>query len=350
MGDSVKQRFGRTKQPGSIVLALVVVSLLATSMGVMASASTARAKAPKIARAGLDFTLAATYTPQFAPWYYGRAKGYFLKEGINLTIEPATGSAQAMQSIGLGQYTCGVVDTGTASEYISAGLAAKVVALVSPVDDFGIISLKSSGITSPKQLIGKTIAMAPTSAAAQIYPAFLKAQHIASSEVTVQSVSLSAVVSLVAAGRVVAMGGNGYSQGVTLQEQTGKAFSILQYAKYGVPLTGNGIVCRDSFIKQNPRAVRHFLLAMIQSYDAAKKNPSAAAAAGAAANPAVSTTLAKETVELKAALNTIKPAVPGKPLGWSTKTMWAKSLKIMHEYLGVARTNPAIYFTNSYLP
>jgi len=105
MGDSVKHRVGQTRQPRSVVLALTVVSLFVTSIGVTASASTARTKVPKIARAGLDFTLAATYTPQFAPWYYGRAKGYFLKEGINLTIEPATGSAQAMQSIGLGQYT-----------------------------------------------------------------------------------------------------------------------------------------------------------------------------------------------------------------------------------------------------
>ena len=61
------------------------------------------------------------------PFYYGKDKGYFAEEGIDLTINEGRGSVAAAQAIAAGSDTFGMADAGTLMLTASKGADIKAV-------------------------------------------------------------------------------------------------------------------------------------------------------------------------------------------------------------------------------
>ena len=98
-----------------------------------------------------------------APIYLGDAQGFFEEEGLDLTIETATGGAAIVPAVVSGDYQFGFSNTLSLMVAAGQGLDIKMVssAVATTGDttkDMGAVITKAdSGITSPADLAGKRV-------------------------------------------------------------------------------------------------------------------------------------------------------------------------------------------------
>ncbi|WP_433299634.1 ABC transporter substrate-binding protein [Actinoplanes sp. CA-030573] len=98
-----------------------------------------------------------------APIYLGKAKGFFSKQNIDLTLEQAQGGAAIVPAVVSGQYQFGFSNVVSLMLAGSKNVPIKMVAngnnaTADPKKDFGGLVVKDPSITRPKDLEGKTVA------------------------------------------------------------------------------------------------------------------------------------------------------------------------------------------------
>src|SRR5438093_11011492 len=105
------------------------------------------------------------------PFYYGKEKGYYAAEGIDLTINEGRGSANTVQVVAAGSDTFGLADSSSVILTASKGADIKSVMSLLNTTGFAVISLASAGIRSPKDLEGKRLAVSPGDPLGQLFQA-----------------------------------------------------------------------------------------------------------------------------------------------------------------------------------
>ncbi|GIF24868.1 NitT/TauT family transport system substrate-binding protein [Actinoplanes tereljensis] len=98
-----------------------------------------------------------------APIYLGKAKGFFTKQNIDLTLEQAQGGAAIVPAVVSGQYQFGFSNVVSLMLGQSKNVPIKAVAngnnaTADPAKDFSGLVVKDPAITRPKDLEGKTVA------------------------------------------------------------------------------------------------------------------------------------------------------------------------------------------------
>jgi len=72
-------------------------------------------------------------------------------------VDRGYGSGETCKRVALGQYDYGLADFATMVKLADDGLPLLCVGMVAHVSQLGILSLKESNITKPKDLEGKTL-------------------------------------------------------------------------------------------------------------------------------------------------------------------------------------------------
>ncbi|MBC7802569.1 MAG: ABC transporter substrate-binding protein, partial [Candidatus Parcubacteria bacterium] len=120
-----------------------------------------------------------------APYFVAIDKGYYKAEGLDVTVDPGSGSVEGINRVASGAYEMGFADINSLVKYRDnqRNLPVKAVMMVYDTPAFSIVALKKSGIKVPKDLEGKILgAPAPDGAYAQ-WPIFVKANNIDASKV-----------------------------------------------------------------------------------------------------------------------------------------------------------------------
>src|SRR4029079_17592215 len=107
-----------------------------------------------------------------APVYLAMKKGYFKEEGIELTVLRGSGWADSAKKIDLGQADVGISDAPTVLTAISKGANLKMVAVVFDKAGNNVFFRKTAAIKTPKDLVGKKIAVPPADSHRVLWPAF----------------------------------------------------------------------------------------------------------------------------------------------------------------------------------
>ena len=95
------------------------------------------------------------------PFYYGKEKGYYAAEGIDLTINEGRGSANTVQVVSAGSDTFGLADSSSVILTASKGADIKSVMSLLNTTGYSVVSLAEANIKSPKDLEGKKVAVTP---------------------------------------------------------------------------------------------------------------------------------------------------------------------------------------------
>ena len=104
------------------------------------------------------------------PFYYGKEKGYYAAEGIDLTINEGRGSANTVQVVAAGSDTFGLADSSSviADRRRRAPRSSRVMSLLNSTG-FSVVSLADAGIKTPKDLEGKRLAVSPGDPLGQLF-------------------------------------------------------------------------------------------------------------------------------------------------------------------------------------
>ena len=231
---------------------------------------------PAVAQEKMQLQLNWFHLADHSPIYMAMKKGYYKEENIELTVLRGSGSADSAKKIDLGQADVGISDAPTVLTAISKGANLKMVAVVFDKAGNNVFFRKSAAIKTPKDLVGKKIAVPPADSHRVLWPAFAALNGIDPNSVTLVNVKPEGKQAIVAAGEV-----DGsfdlYTSYAIWEKVLGKGdVGNLLWADFGLPIYGHTYFVNNETIKKNPKLIEKFLRATHKGWRDAKANPKAA--------------------------------------------------------------------------
>jgi NitT/TauT family transport system substrate-binding protein len=230
---------------------------------------------PALAQDKMQLQLNWFHLADHSPIYLAMKKGYYKEEGIDLTVLRGSGSADSAKKVDLGQADVGISDAPTVLTAISKGANLKMVAVVYDKAGNNVFFRKSANIKTPKDLVGKKIAVPPADSHRVLWPAFAAINGIDPASVTLVNVKPEGKQAIVAAGEV-----DGsfdlYTSYAIWDKVLGKGeVGNLLWADFGLPIYGHTYFVNNDLIQKNPKLIERFLRATHKGWRDAKADPAA---------------------------------------------------------------------------
>ncbi|HLF49840.1 MAG TPA: ABC transporter substrate-binding protein [Methylomirabilota bacterium] len=137
--------------------------------GLALPVSRASAQAQKVSLR-LDFLPSGEY----CGYYAAKEAGHWAKRGLDVEIRAGTGSLESCKLVALGREDFAISDASTMIKSRLEGMPLKMVGTHLARHPVSLFAKTSKGIKSPKDLAGKSVAMAPVGAPRSLLPPFLK--------------------------------------------------------------------------------------------------------------------------------------------------------------------------------
>ncbi|WP_216326372.1 ABC transporter substrate-binding protein [Deinococcus aestuarii] len=325
--------------------ALPTCTILTLCLGPLASAQTTNVK----------FTLDWAFEGPSAPYLLAVDRGYFARQGLNVTVDRGFGSGDAINKIAGGAYDLGFGDINAMMEFNARNPGQKLVAvyMVYNAPPHSITVLKSSGIKTPKDLEGKTIAAPVGDASRRLFSAFAEANGIDESKVKWTSVDGALREPMLARGQADAISGFTFTSLLNLRQIGVGAdqVTVFPYAASVRGLYGNAIITRADYAQKNPAVVRSFLAAVNQGLQDAIKDPAAGVAAVQKRNGLANVALETERLKLALGGNVVTGDVRALGLGNVRPDRLKASILTVKKAFDLPVTlSPTSVFNASYLP
>jgi NitT/TauT family transport system substrate-binding protein len=283
------------------------------------------------------------------------AKGYFKDAKLDVTVDAGNGSGGAVTRVASGAYDIGFADLAALMEFHANNPDApnKPVAIMMVYNDTpaSVMALKKSGIKTPADLNGKKLGAPVFDAGRRAFPIFSKANNVSG----VQWIAMDPPLreTMLVRGDVDAITGFTFTSLLNLEARGVKAEDVvvLPYPDYGVKLYGNAIIATPKILKENPAAVKAFLVAFSKGVKDVIANPAAAIQDVKARDGIVNVEL--ETRRLKLAIDTVINSANARAEGFGQVNGPRLSLmasQVSDAFNTKSRVNPDTVWNGSFLP
>jgi NitT/TauT family transport system substrate-binding protein len=231
---------------------------LAVSVGFF-SASLAAADKPKETPVTirLDFIVGGNHAPWFVAW----EKGFYGKRGLNVTIQPGTGSADTIRAVASGGADVGFANVSTAIVGRSRGAPIVSVAQLGYIATT-ILWREESDIKTLKDLQGRSWAISPGQAQWYLMPALAKinAMDFASIKIQETAPPLQPPALLAKKADFITMfrASNDEVAEMAAAKQ-GIRLKRIHMREAGLDIYGSVLVVREEDIKRRPEMIRAYV-------------------------------------------------------------------------------------------
>jgi NitT/TauT family transport system substrate-binding protein len=228
-------------------------------------------------------TLVLNWVPSgdHAPLYYAIQQGWYRDAGVDVRLEVARGSGASASRVGAGA-EMGISDLG--SVMVAKGAAADLVAVMNIFANSpqGFYWLKSSGIKSPKDFVGRKLGNPPGDAARVMWPAIAKRMGVDAKGVNWVNINPAAKPAALLSKQV-----DGttffYNYHYIMEREIGADLGFASWRSLGLNLYGNSLIANGKFLKEKPNAVRAVVQVSQRAYLHCIKTPDPCIAAMTAA-------------------------------------------------------------------
>jgi NitT/TauT family transport system substrate-binding protein len=217
----------------------------------------------------VSFRLNYTASGLHSPFYMALEKGYYEEAGLDVTIGEGTGSGTTAKLVGTGSDDLGLVDSASVGSAVAGGIPIKVVCPVYAVNGYGIISLASTGIESPKDLEGKKVGIATGDGPSNLFAAVAAANDVDLDKINFVSMDSNSKITALIKGQVDAILGGADNEAITIKNM-GNEVNVLRYSEYGAATVGLSVIASDNFIQNNPEVVKSFISATMKAWNEAR--------------------------------------------------------------------------------
>ena len=228
------------------------------------------------AQTNVRFTHEWRFEGHVAPFLVPLDKGYYAKEGLNVTVDPGTGSPDVINRVATKAYDLGLADINSLARYRDnpANSQLKAVMMVYDSAPFSLLTLKKNNIHKPKDLEGKILGAPAGDATWVNFPILAKLNNIDVSKIRVENVGFPVREPLLAQGKVDAVTAFvSNASGVIAQGVPESEVEVLMYRAFGVDLYGSAVIVNPEFLKAQPKAVAGFVRALIKGFQDSAKDP-----------------------------------------------------------------------------
>jgi NitT/TauT family transport system substrate-binding protein len=223
-----------------------------------------------------NITVSLDFRPfgRHAGWFVALDKGYYKAAGLNVTIIPSTGTAQAIQSVesGVAQFAFTDVAAVVAAR-ANSGSNSKIIAMIYQKAPYALFSRKSgANLTEPKQLVGAEIGEGAGSFTSKVIDAFMLQHKLDPTTVKYTQIDPAVRVSMLVAKKIPIIV-NYVLQQPGIEKALGDDSVTFLMADHGLNLYSNGIVAREDFLKAHPDWAKAFVEATLKGYADTFRDP-----------------------------------------------------------------------------
>jgi NitT/TauT family transport system substrate-binding protein len=290
---------------------------------------------------------------EHAPFYYGKAKGLYAAEGIDLEIQEGRGSAATTQAVAAKTANFGYVDVPTMMRAAVKGAPVIATGVLLQTSPMSVMGLAEKNIRKPEDIKGKTVAITPADSMTQIWPLFLKKTGLKESDFTTVAGDAQTKLNAVINGQADLLLGYVMDQSMKIKDAIGKEVYPIKFADYGINMVSSGIIANTDYVKANADLVKRFMAATTKAVEAAEKDPKGAAQSILDANPkGGKIDTLTQGFELTIPLYRTAETKTRRPFQVTDQNM-TDTVNLMVEYGGLgakAKGNPKAFYTNDYLP
>lgn len=278
----------------------------------LAAAAGFSLSAPARLRAQTETTLRVSLDGKIdgpsAPFWVALERGFFKREGVDVSLEPAANSLEPITRAATGGFDLALADLNAAIRFRDQNPTAplKAVFVVNNLPAYAIVGRKSRGVSGPGDLDGKKLGLPTQEIASAQWPLFAKLNNIDTAKVTIVHVGVPVREPMLAAGEIDAVAGLSFGTPFVLRDKGVPADDIttMMMSSYGLELYGTSILANTKFAAERPEAVRAFLRGLVAGLKVAIADPSAAIDAVLRRN-----TAANRDVELERLLTVLRYCV-----------------------------------------
>jgi NitT/TauT family transport system substrate-binding protein len=314
---------------------------LAALTGLALSASPATAEK-------LIFSLNWVAGGDHAPYFYAQKMGWYKDAGIDVAFETGRGSAASAQKVGAGVSQLGLSDMPGVLLFRGKGADLVGVMNVYANSPQGLYWLKSSGITSLKDLAGKKIGNPAGDGARTMWPALAKANGIDPNSVTWVNVDANAKLSALKSHAIDATS-SFFNLHHVFARELGDDMGYLAWKDAGLNSYGNSIIANGVWLSANRATADKFVKITQKSFAECAKTPEPCVTALVEANGALLSDNELTNWHLVTMLMSDETSRTV-ALGWHDDARMANDYRLVAEYVGMDKPyDVTTAYTNEFL-
>ena len=216
-----------------------------------------------------------------APWYTALAEGYFKEEGLDVSIIPSQGTAQAIQAVESGTANIAFVDVPSVVLARANGSRMRMVAVNYQKAPYAIFSLSNGGnVTQARQLEGLNLGSGAGSFTPKVIEGFMAQQGLDPAKLRITNIAPPARASALLSGQVPAieffvMARPGLENGASDAHAELRTFLL---SDHGLELYSNGLAATEDYLAGHGETVKAFVRAALKGWKLALADPQRAAA------------------------------------------------------------------------
>lgn len=220
----------------------------------------------------LTFTLNWVAGGDHAPYFYAQKLGWYKDAGIDVDFETGRGSAASAQKVGAGSSQLGLSDM--AGVLLFRGKGADLVGLMNVYANSpqGMYWLKSSGIKSVKDFVGKKIGNPAGDGARTMWPALAKANGIDPNSVTWVNIDANSKLSALKA-RSIDATTSFFNLHHVFARELKDDMGFLAWKDAGINPYGNSIIANGPWLKANQDKADKFVKVTQRAFGECVKTP-----------------------------------------------------------------------------
>jgi NitT/TauT family transport system substrate-binding protein len=328
-------------QMGRLTLPIFLLAAIATG-------SPLRAQMP------VKVTLGFSFQGALSPFTLAHASGCYKRRGLDVTIDAGSGSGDALAKVAAGAYDIAIADFTSMLAFDGQHPDQSLIGTFIMIEraPTSIVTLRSSGISKPQDLVGKRIGDNVGETSREMFPAFAKANGIDPNSVTWINVSANLRHTSLLRGDYDAAAGHLYAitSGLRAIGVKDGEITTLPYAEWGVDQFGNAVVVRPAWGRAHPEALKAFVACSAEGIKGSIAEPKGAIASLKPFNSLLDETQALLELNFSNKFSIVTPDVAKHGLSFVDPARLEKVLTQVSDALGIARAAPDLAWTAAYLP
>lgn len=351
----------RTRLFGLLAILFIVTLISAACAGAAPQAAPAEPTATTAAPTPtspppmdkVTLRLSWRWKAEFAPLVLTADKGFFEEQNLEVELLEGKGSGDVVPLIGNKTNDFGYLNLTTVAIAIGKGMPVKVVAGLMGKHPSALAFFADQNIKEPKDLEGKSIALAPGEAFAVIFPSFAEKWGIDTSKVKAIQLDPTAKNQAFLEGKIDVLPVYANNELPQLRALADKPIEVLVPGEWGFNTLANGIIVHNDTIRDNPELVRRFVAAVVKGYQYALEHPEEAVDAVTKRSEELASQPHEVLLEqVRLTLDFIhSPATEGKPLGWMAEEDWNNTIDPLFDTGAIEERLPNdTFYTNEFIP
>jgi NitT/TauT family transport system substrate-binding protein len=221
----------------------------------------------------VEFLLNWTISSDHSPYYVALEKGWFKEEGLDVNVTIGQGSGYAVQAIDAGKADISIADAPTPFTLRQKGAKVKIIGAIFDKNPCNAYFWKDTGIKTPKDFAGKSIAVPATDGHKVMWPAFAKIIGVDPGSVRFINIEPAAKAAALASRNADIL-----FELYTTYPQMAKGVPQGQlgnfvWADYGYNCYAHSYITSDEVIAKRPEVLKKFLKAAYRAWEYALTHP-----------------------------------------------------------------------------